>query len=120
MSAANAAEKQRPGADASLQHRLMQLEARLGLNDETRWWEPIGIVFVEPTERFGGRECCSDRAEELRGTREWDRRQDETQEQFKARVMADLPERRDHPNFTVVIFWPRVTVSMLQSNASFQ
>jgi len=75
---------------------------------------------VEPTERFGGRECCSDRAEEVRGTREWDRRQDETQEQFKARVMADLPERRDHPNVTGVIFWPRVTVSMLQSNAGFQ
>jgi thioredoxin reductase len=35
----------------------------------------------------------------------WHRRRDEAQEQFKRRVMADVPERRG-PNSPCIIFWP--------------
>ena len=86
----------------SIHRRLTELESRAAINDEPS--PIIAVEFVEPNGRFGGRECCSDRASELMGELVWHRRTDETQEQFKGRVMADVPQRKG-PNATVIIFW---------------
>jgi hypothetical protein len=85
----------------SLHHRLTQLESRVGIDADPP--EPVAVVFVEPNGEFGGRECHSDRAEELGGGRVWNREPHETQEQFKQRVMADAKCIR--PNISTVIFW---------------
>jgi hypothetical protein len=63
------------------------------------------VKFVEPDGRFGASECRSDRASDLSGDLVWPRKQDETQEEFKRRVMADVRERRGS-NRTLIIFDP--------------
>ena len=85
-----------------MHRRLTELESRAAINNEPS--PIIAVEFVEPNGRFGGRERCSDRASELMGELVWDRRTDETQEQFQRRVTADVPQRKG-PNCTVIVFW---------------
>ena len=87
----------------SFDRRLSELESHAAINDKPS--QPIAVVFVEPNGHFGGRECHSDRASELGGYLVWHRKPDEAQENFKQRVMGDVPERKG-PNVTVIIFWP--------------
>jgi hypothetical protein len=84
-------------AARSLQSRLTDLEDRAGINAE-----PLGAFFVAFVDRDGP--CHSDRASELDGSVVWHREQDETQEDFKQRVMADAPKGSGQ-SFSVVIFW---------------
>jgi hypothetical protein len=84
-------------AARSLQSRLTDLEDRAGINAE-----PFGAFFVAFVDRDGP--CHCDWASELDGSVAWHREQDETQEEFKQRVMADAPKGSGQ-SFTVVIFW---------------
>jgi fermentation-respiration switch protein FrsA (DUF1100 family) len=80
--------------------------ADLALAAYERALEPKRLALIPGGHygRFAGRECCSDRASELIGELVWQRRTDETQEQFKRRVMADAPQRK-WSNATVIVFW---------------
>lgn len=87
----------------SLQRRLTELESQGGINAEPM--EPMAVVFVEPNGEFGGQQCYSDRASEWGSGRIWDRKHEESQEDFAKRVMDDVPKPTGL-NCSVVIFWP--------------
>jgi len=81
-----------------MHRRLTELECRAAMNDK-----PPLIIRVVFVDRNG--ECPSDRASVLMAELEWHRSKDETQEQFKRRVMANAPQRK-WPGCTAIIFWP--------------
>jgi hypothetical protein len=87
----------------SLQRRLAKLESEAGVNAEPLG--PIAVVFVKPNGHFGGEECESDRASDIGGGHEWRLKEDESQEDFRRRVMADAPKATGL-NGTGIVFWP--------------
>jgi hypothetical protein len=65
--------------------------------------KPIALVYVNPIGHPDGKDCLSDRAEG--GDYVWLRRAEETQEQFKRRVMTEAEKLPTPPAF--VSFCPR-------------
>jgi hypothetical protein len=84
----------------SLQCRLTQLETRCALKVDPP--EAIAVLFVEPDGHGGRRQFV--RAEELGGPGAWHRLPDETEEDFKRRVMDDVP--KGSASVSVVMFSP--------------
>jgi hypothetical protein len=73
--------------------------ARSGINADLRDDLLFVVEFVD-----GNGLCHSDQAETLPQGRTWDREEDETQEDFKRRVVADMSSERGRD----VIFWSPV------------
>jgi hypothetical protein len=73
----------------SLQRRLAKLGIKAGINAEPL---PLLIVrrIVEPNGQYGGALCHSDRAEA--NGHVWHRKQDERQDSFEQRVIAEMRE----------------------------
>jgi hypothetical protein len=82
-----------------LSRRLKRLEQNVGVVAEA---QPLIIVrFIKPN-GHGGEPCQSDRAE-CHG-QAWQRKPEETPQDFKSRVMSTLQKRKVSP--TILIFFP--------------